>query len=54
MEILTQPNFQSKTGTDFSFDSKSRENYFARLEEALRNLSIYDRKHASLKSISKK
>lgn len=48
MEILTQPNFHSKLGSDFSFDSKSRENYFAKLEEALRNLTLFDRKASSI------
>ncbi len=54
MEILTQPNYHSKIETGSIFDSKSRENYFAKLEEALRNLSLVDRKKTDLKNLLKK
>jgi hypothetical protein len=44
MEVLTQPNNQTKFKREISFDSKSRENYFEMLEVALRNLSVFDTK----------
>ena len=44
MEVLTQPNNQTKFESEISFDSKSRENYFEMLEVALRNLSVFDTK----------
>ena len=44
MEILTQPNNQSKLEHETTFDRKSRKNYFKMLEVALSNLSIVDRK----------
>lgn len=44
MEILTQPNNQTKLERETSFDRKSRENYFEMFEVALWNLSIVDRK----------
>lgn len=44
MEILTQPDNQTKYSDESSFDSKSRENYFEMLKIALENLSIvYER-----------
>ena len=49
MEILTQPNNQTKFVTEISFDSKSRENYFEMLEVALRNLSVFDTKKRAQK-----
>ena len=54
MEILTQPNYHSKLESESFFDSKSRENYFAKLEEALRNLSLVDRKKPNNKNLHKK
>lgn len=44
MEILTQPNNQTKLERETSFDRKSRESYFEMFEVALWNLSIVDRK----------
>jgi len=44
MEILTQPNNQTKLESDIFFDKRSRESYFAMLEVALKNLSLVDRK----------
>jgi hypothetical protein len=44
MEILTQPNFQTKLESEIFFDKRSRESYFAMLEVALKNLSLVDRK----------
>ena len=43
MEILTQSNNQLKFETETFLDRASRENYFEKLEVALRNLSIIDR-----------
>jgi len=44
MEILTQPNFHSKLESELFFDKRARDNYFAMLEVALKNLSIVDGK----------
>ena len=44
MEILTQPNYQTKLESEIFFDKRARENYFAMLEVALKNLSLVDRK----------
>ena len=44
MEIITQPNNQFKFESETFFDRRSRENYFAMLEVALKNLSYDDRK----------
>lgn len=44
MEILTQPNYQTNLESDVFFDKRSRENYFAMLEVALKNLSLVDHK----------
>ncbi len=44
MEIITQPNNQFKLESETFFDRRSRENYFAMLEVALKNLSYVDRK----------
>jgi len=44
MEILTQPNFNTKLESEIFFDKRARENYFAMLEVALKNLSIVDGK----------
>lgn len=44
MEILTQPNNQTKLESDIFFDKRSRDNYFAMLEVAIKNLSLVDRK----------
>jgi len=45
MEIITQPNDQVKFEPETSFDRRSRENYFEKLEVALSNLSMVDRKN---------
>lgn len=45
MEILTQPNYQTKLESEMFFDKRSRDNYFAMLEVALRNLSLVYRKN---------
>lgn len=42
MEILTQPNYRTKLESEVFFDRRSRENYFAMLEIALKNLSLVD------------
>ncbi len=42
MEILTQPNNQTKFECEISFDRNSRENYFEKRKVALKNLSIVD------------
>lgn len=42
MEILTQPNNQTKS--ESSFDRASRESYFEMHEVAFRNLSMVDPK----------
>jgi hypothetical protein len=44
MDILTQPNFQTKFESEIFFDKRSRDSYFAMLEVALKNLSLVDRK----------
>ena len=44
MEIINQPNNQFKLESETFFDRRSRENYFAMLEVALKNLSYVDRK----------
>lgn len=44
MDILTQPINQVKLESEIFFDSRSRENYFAMLEVALKNLSHFDQK----------
>ena len=44
MDILTQPNFQTKLESEIFFDKRSRDSYFAMLEVALKNLSLVDRK----------
>lgn len=44
MEILTQPNNQTKFERETSFERKSRKSYFEMFEVALWNLSIVDRK----------
>lgn len=44
MEILTQPNNQVKLESESFFDRRSRDSYFAMLEVALRNLSLFDRR----------
>jgi len=53
MEVLTQPNNQTKFEREISFDSKSRENYFEMLEVALRNLSVFDTKKRDQKILVK-
>ena len=42
MEILTQPNNQTRFECETPFDRNSRENYFEKLKVALKNLSIVD------------
>jgi hypothetical protein len=54
MEILTQPLYQPKFESDYYFDTKSRESYFAKLEVALQNLSIVDGNKQRHKSSGKK
>ena len=44
MEILSQPNNRSNLESEIFFDKRSRENYFAMLEVALKNLSLVDLK----------
>lgn len=44
MEILTQPNYRTNLESEVFFDKRSRENYFAMLEVALKNLSLVDHK----------
>ena len=42
MDILTLPNNQMKLESETFFDKRSRENYFAMLEVAFENLSLFD------------
>lgn len=44
MELLTQPINQSRLEAETIFSKRSRENYFAMMEVAHRNLSIVDEK----------
>ena len=44
MEIISQPNNNFKLESVTFFDRRSRENYFAMLEVALKNLSHFDQK----------
>lgn len=42
MEILSQPNYQTKLESETFFDKRSRESYFEMLEVALKNLSLVE------------
>ena len=43
MKALTQQGNSTKFGTHSSFDSKSRDSFFKKLNVALQNLSIIER-----------
>ena len=49
MDILTQPNGHLRLESETFFDKRSRENYFAKMKVALKNLSIVDRKSSKIK-----